>query len=378
MVNNFREQIIRDILLESGEIMLDEAIVKSKSGKDIEVIGKRRVNSTRAGRKSTVAAGPFSHNFFRWEKGHENEIEADNYGIPDLSKSTINLSGSKVGKDKNTKYVPTPTTKEKGKFVAFRDTSTNIVYVGIIDRVPRSSNPNDDRMTATYSRELMQFGEFINDIYPDDNENKFIDVEIREIGTPKISNKFVNYLGKRRMTVKEYEKKLMEYMSDERFDELFDNKLKSALKEKKNHEELIKKIRDMMKPKKNIKTITDSFDMSLQSGSPQQLRLQKQREEDMEDYEREENYVYDGEEGLEKNAIENKTKEVVEKDKKLKSFEENIRKIVSSVLKHIRIEWSKMTFEGNDTYMKNGLMDMCVLRYGDRSPFWPESFWNEK
>lgn len=379
MINNFREQIIHDILLESGEIMLNEEIVKSKSGKEIGVVGKRRLNSVRAGRKSTIANGPFSKNFFKWESGHANEIEADNYGIPDLSKSTINLTGKKVGKEKNTKYVPTPTTKEKGKFIAFRDKFTDMVYIGIIDRIPRSSNPNDDRMTATYAREMMQFGEYINDIYPEDNDKKFVDVDVREIGSANILCNFVDYLKERRMTLDDYESKLMNYITGERFDKLFDNMIKSALKEKKNHEYLIKLARDVMKPsKKKTESINDSYDMNDQTESPRKSRFQKQREEDNEAYEREENYVYDNEDGLEQKAIDSRVEEEIKKNKQLKKFKEGVEKIIAKVLRHVRIEWSKMTFRGDDTYLKNGLIDMCVLRYGDRSILWSDSFWNEK
>lgn len=331
-----RESIITDILIENGEIELNEARKAIRSG--------------------------LSTNFFQWQRRYKGERESSNHGIPFISKTDTDASDVNASA---TRYAMTDgklATLHNLEYVAALDKSSDYVYFGVKlkgnARGYASGKKASD--TSTGSREQHVMSNFIKEFYSD--TTSYADIVMRSIGSPLFYTDFLDSFSDRQVTLEEYEEKLMDYIMVTRFEKKLNAK-------KINMEKLEKELEE---EKRLFRRVNESDDI-VGSRPRRRVDIERERQEDWDAYNKENEYEYvDPKNEIVKAKTTEYTKGIRSK-KQISIIKKAIEEIVDELIK----EWRMRSFE-YESYDNNALINMCVIRYGARSIFWKDSFWNAK
>jgi hypothetical protein len=325
MLNELRELLINDILVESGEMSID---ARHEETHDI----------------STTF---LSQKYFKWTKN------GDNGGLPYFSQPCYYPNSDTL---KSTRY-----TIPKGKIdskVYVAVASNNSVYFGMKMR------GNAERGQGL--REQDSITCYLEEIYDDYSS----DFEILEDIPSKLINKFTN----RKISLKDYEEALIDYLLIEKYPLMFDRYYNEILKSYDEDEE------DFVL--KEAMTI-DDFRAKMQARRKEMLKQkheqnQAQREEDAKSFkdtfEKEKRNVADPFQKL-LYQIEDGERKRIKDENELK----RVMKAHEYALKRFDKLMNALSFEkAKGQYTSNGLLNLLNAKYASRTIFWSGSFWNVK
>lgn len=349
MINNFREQIIHDILLESGEIMLDEARIAHR--------------------------GNLSTNFFKWSKTARDKNgkrkEMNNYGLPYFSQPVYYDDDEYTGGLKSTRY-ELPLKRKGSSRVSYMAVLYNgNVYLGA--KIPgnfRDGNREQDSIIE-YLKEYGGMG---------DSE-----VEHFERCLQDLPSSLIDMFDSRVISLDEYEETLMKYLLSEKYPKIVEEELRKINEEE---EEIIseavirpgdpdyaKKVQEMLARRRATKT-----------KGPQLPReeIKRLEAEEKEIQKREEAVIDDPLEIILAGIEEKERKKLftvgtkgskLEKENRIKELVGAHRVALNKLVELVE----KFSFESTKpSYISNGLLSIIQARYGKRTIFWPDSFWNVK
>ena len=344
MINNFREQIIRDILLESGEIVLDEA------------------------RKPVF--GSLSTNFFKWAKSKHGKgtVESANRGLPYFSQPAYYDDDEYSGGLKTTRYT-LPTGKSLKGISYMAVLFNGIVYLGA--KMPgnfRDGNREQESIIA-YLREYANMSK--------------TSVEHFERCLQDLPASLIDMFESREISLDEYEETLMTYLLSERYPKMIAEELRKINEEEEEviseavirpgDPEAATKFREMLARRRAAKTKGPKLPYE---------EIKRLEAEEKEIQSREEAIVDDPLEIILAGIEEKERKKLsavgikgskLEKENRVKEIVYAHRVALNKLVKLVE----KFSFESTEpSYISNGLLSIIQARYGKRTILWPDSFWN--
>lgn len=325
MINDLRDLLITDILIESGEIFINDRHEETHN----------------------ISSSLLSQKFFKWTK------RGDNGGLPYFSQPCYYPNSDKL---KTTRYT-IPSGKLKS-IVYVAVASNESVYFGLKMR------GNAERGQGFREQESITC--YLKEIYDDYSS----DIAVLKDIPSKLINKFTN----RKISLKEYEEALVDYLLIEKYPLMFERYYKEIQKSYDEDEESVVLDESMTLDDFRAKMQARRKEMLKQKHEENQIQREKEAKNTKDYFEKEKRNVADPFQKL-LYQIEDGERKRIKNEYELK----HVMKAHEYALKRFDRLMNALSFEkAKGQYTANGLLNNLNAKYAARTIFWEGSFWNVK